>query len=842
MAKGNSSTSYNVLAYPSEDFIPYACYVDKNTILTKNGDLLVTFKIPSFVSNKAKIELFDIREQFRNILVESCKNLNISIYFTTVRKKADIIPAGKDENYFCKQIGEIWNKQNNWYNQFVNEIYVTVIISLDVQDNLLNPIFFLTSLTQTGINMIYSKKIASSHKILQKIISNIMTRMADYDIKLLSIVKKDDGISYSENMRFFSLLINLEKDNFPVTYDAISDIIRTKKLAYGSDVVEVEKDGEKRFASVITLKTFQDMTLNQVDKILQLPMELVITETVSFVDNKYVISQYEEQKNTISLSEDVDLAYISGLDDLVSSNQNKETDYCIGQTSIMVINHEKPELIENVRTLYKSLSDVGIVGIKENVYLPTIFWSQLPGNFRYIKRFNIYPFNKVGNYVSLFNFPTGRLRYNCWGNAITILPTALNTPYFFNFHNKDNGNTVIIGPENTGKTTIMNFLLSRTSKINPRIFYIDTMRSSEVFINAMGGKYYKISPSASDNEMFKMNPFMIEDTPENEKFLNNFIISLVDFQDDGFIEMGKTETQLKSEYKYIPNIIKHIFIMKPEDRSLENVAKQFDTQETKLIYKKLSAWYKKQQISFIFNHNTNTNLDDRIIGVSLKTIIDNENLVTPVVDYLFNIINTNLVNGEPFILAIDDALKIVNNKTLAPIFINMLNEFYQSNAMIIFTTDGHAKLSESVINEPLVDCFATEICLANPKATTYQKKIFGIQEEESRILSLMKPEERNFILKCLTDIVVSSINLKDFEHYKEIYSNTNVSINAMNKAKETVNSEVPEEWVPVFLKIMEEYDKAIKMKKLKENEINQMKWEEARSEEINKNKILSQQQ
>ena len=172
----------------------------------------------------------------------------------------------------------------------------------------------------------------------------------------------------------------------------------------------------------------------------------------------------------------------------------------------------------------------------------------------------------------------------------------------------------------------------------------------------------------------------------------------------------------------------------------------------------------------------------------------------------------------------------------------MLNEFYQSNAMIIFTTDGHAKLSESVINEPLVDCFATEICLANPKATTYQKKIFGIQEEESRILSLMKPEERDFILKCLTDIVVSSINLKDFEHYKEIYSNTNVSINAMNKAKETVNSEVPEEWVPVFLKIMEEYDKAIKMKKLKENEINQMKWEEARSEEINKNKILSQQQ
>ena len=46
----------------------------------------------------------------------------------------------------------------------------------------------------------------------------------------------------------------------------------------------------------------------------------------------------------------------------------------------------------------------------------------------------------------------------------------------------------------------MNFLLSQTSKINPRIFYIDTMRSGEVFINAMGGKYYRISPNISDNE------------------------------------------------------------------------------------------------------------------------------------------------------------------------------------------------------------------------------------------------------------------------------------------------------------------------------------------------------
>ena len=839
MAKNNLlNNSYNALEYPSEDFIPYACYIDKETILTKNSDLLITFKIPSFISNNAKVELFDIRENLRLTLEEFYKNQNISIYFNTIRKKADIIPMGKEEGYLSKRVGEIWNKQNNWYNQFVNEIYITVIISPDYNDNLFNPVFFLTSLTQTGISSAYSKKISQANKVLKKFASTFLERMGQYDMRMLTMEEEEDGVIYSEHMRFFSLLINLEKAYFPITYNSISDIIRTKKMAYGSDMVEVDRNGDKKFASVVTLKSFQNLTLSQADKILQLPIELIITETASFVDNKFVSSLYEEQKHIVSLSEDVDFAYISGLDDLVSYNTGKATNYCIGQTSIMVINKNKNDLNSDVKQLYKAMNSIGVVGVKETVYLPTLFWSQLPANFRYLKRLNITPTNKLGTYVSLFNFPTGKLKYNYWGNAITIIPTALNTPYFFNFHNRNIGNTVIVGLEDTGKTTIMNFLLSRTSKISPRIFYIDTMRSSEVFINAMGGKYYKINPRVSEDEQFKMNPFMIENTPENEKFLYDFIINLVDFQDDGFIEMGQTETQLKLQYQYIPDIIKKIFELEPAERTLEKVVSLFNNENTNLIHNKMSIWYRKQQISFIFNHETNTKIESRITGISLKTVINNQNILTPIVSYLFHIID-ELLDGEPFILAIDNAWKIIDNEYIAPIFFKMLDGFPDKNGLIIVTTDGESKLSESVINDSIVKYFATEIYLANPKISTYQRRVFSLQDEESRILSLMKTDDRNFLLKCINDVVISSINLKDFGYYKDIFSNNNVSINAMKKAKETAESTEPEKWIPIFLKLLEEYNKAVRLKKLKESELNQIKWEEARSDENNKNRILS---
>ena len=838
MAKGSLLGSENVLEYPSEEYIPYACYIDKQTILTKNSDLMMVFKIPSFISNKTKVDLYDVRDNFRLILSTLFKNQAISFYFTTVRKKADIIPYGYETNYFSKTVSDIWNTQNDWYNQFVNEIYITVIISQDAEDNLFNPLFFFTSLTQTGVSSLYSKRIKESHKKLKKFANAIHDKMSDYDIRILSMVEGKDGVIYSEHMRFFSLLVNLEKGRFPITYDGISDVLRTKKLVFGGDMIEVDKSGDKRFASVMSIKSFQNTTLSQIDKILQLPMELIVTETATFIDNKFVLSKYEKQKEMVSLSEDVNLAYISGLDDLISSDSGKDVDYCIGQTTIMVINKIKVDLIDNIKVLYKSLDEIGLVAVKENVFLPTIFWSQLPGNFRYLKRLNIAPSNKLASYVSLFNFPTGKLSYNYWGNAITVIPTALNTPYFFNFHNQRNGNTVIVGLEDMGKTTIMNFLLSQTSKINPRIFYIDTKRNSEIFINALGGKYYKLSPTVEDGEEMKINPFILPQNTNNKDFLIEFIQNLVGFQDDGFIEMGQEETQLKSQYKYIPDIVDRILLMDPEKRTFANIAELFKKNDTILIYNKLSVWYKKPNTSFIFDNPTNINYNDRIIGISLRTVYENKNILIPVVQFLLHMVES-IADGKPFILAIDDAWELIDNKIIAPKFINLLQDLCKKNVATIVTTTGDGKLTESSINMPINEYFATEIYLANPKISSYQKKVFSLKEEESRILSLMKPDNRNFLLKCIQDIIISSINLKDFGYYKNIFSNDNISINAMKKAKQTCNSSNPEVWIPVFIKILEEYEKAVRLKRAKENEIKQLKWEEARSDENNRNKILS---
>ena len=114
----------------SSELIPYACYYNANTILTENGEMLQTIKIPSFVTNKSKENFYSLRNILNKTFKKNSKNENLSFWFQTVRKPVDIVPQNqKYDNYTAKFIMDRWNSHYKWDKQFANEIYITVIIA-----------------------------------------------------------------------------------------------------------------------------------------------------------------------------------------------------------------------------------------------------------------------------------------------------------------------------------------------------------------------------------------------------------------------------------------------------------------------------------------------------------------------------------------------------------------------------------------------------------------------------------------------------------------------------------------------------------------------------------------
>ncbi|KLB45155.1 hypothetical protein XEUV329_21940, partial [Xanthomonas euvesicatoria] len=81
------------------------------------------------------------------------------------------------------------------------------------------------------------------------------------------------------------------------------------------------------------------------------------------------------------------------------------------------------------------------------------------------------------------NFMTGKPKDNPWGDPVMLLKTVAGTPLFFNFHmspededstgKRPPGSTLVLGRIGSGKTTVLDALLTEATKFRPRMFIWD---------------------------------------------------------------------------------------------------------------------------------------------------------------------------------------------------------------------------------------------------------------------------------------------------------------------------------------------------------------------------------
>src|SRR3546814_13865044 len=76
-----------------------------------------------------------------------------------------------------------------------------------------------------------------------------------------------------------------------------------------------------------------------------------------------------------------------------------------------------------------------------------------------------------------------------WGDAIALMKTSARSPYFFSFHKRDIGHTLIVGPTGGGKTVIVNFLMAQAVKSGARQIFVVTDRGARISVLASGGTY-----------------------------------------------------------------------------------------------------------------------------------------------------------------------------------------------------------------------------------------------------------------------------------------------------------------------------------------------------------------
>ncbi len=774
----------------NEDFIPYACYYNKNTILTKNGELMKVIRITGFSHESISSELVNLRETIRDSILKNINTDNFALWINTIRRKKNIAPYGKFNEFFSQALNDAWEEKNQWHDQFVNELYITVIIE-GYNTSITNLNSLMRSFSLGSTKALHAKQLTTSYKELNMVTSHIMEDLDSYGAKIIGISEFKDEF-YSEPMRFFGKIINLHEDRFPLTATDMSEELSANYgMALGNNSLAVSGNDSKNYAAMFSVKEYQEISVAALDRFLQLPQEFIITQSIDFIDRNRALMELDYQNYILDVSGDQYMRDLSGLEHIIAGDAGGVTDYGKQQITIMLINKTPEGLGDDIKNSLEKLQDLGLVTVREDIFSELCFWSQLPGNFRFLRRQKPINIGRIGGFASLHNFPAGNRLGNYWGPAVTIFRTVLGTPYFFNFHDGKAGHTMIIGPEGSGKTVLLNFLVGQARKFNSKIYYFGTNRSGKIFINALEGNYLSLNKDLDHAEVLKLCPLSLKKTPENIAFLKKWFRYLVHY--------GKDKVDEK-ELELIPNIVDQI--ISQDIRRLSKAAQLFNKDETKHIYQKLVPWHSDGKYAFIFDHDTGINFETNPVNaLDLTPILSKKLILVPVISYVLHKIE-NRLDGTPAILVLDEAWELIDNYATGPGINDFLKRLQEKNCIIIFATKSVKNAAKSNITESIHNNVATQIFLPDQKPTKYYKTIFGLNDEEFSLLSAMDLDNRHFLLKHGEDSVIASLDLSETQNITSVLSSSKETLFAMDELKKKYGKK-SKDWVPEFLDLIE---------------------------------------
>lgn len=775
--------------FPESDFIPYKYHWNNHTILTKSNDLLQIIKFGGFSFETADDEDVDIRKSIRNLLLKGIGAGQISLYFHIIRRKKTSVDEDKVEHNmppgFATYLEEEWQKKHLNQKSFVNELYVTVIRRNEKKGVAAVGGMF-SKLQEKADKTAWEKSMKEAHEELDEMVSRVVSTLRDYKPEVLGTIQEEDGV-YSEMLEFLGKLVNcgFSSKMLVPTMD-ISEYIPTNRLYFGKRAIEVKGSTGSRFAGIVSVKEYpQQTSATMLDSFLQMPFELIISQSFTSTDRTAAIQSMKIQQGRMIAAGDVAVSQIGEISQALDDAMSGSIGFGKHHLTVMCI-EDTPRGLENALAQASTeLGTAGAIPARERVNLEPAYWAQLPGNDEFAARKATINTLNLSSFASLHNYPTGKDYGNHWGESVTMLDTTSGTPFYFNFHVRDVGHTTIIGPTGAGKTVLMNFLCAQARKFKCRMFFFDKDRGAEIFIRALSGTYTTIDPSRSCG----FNPFALPDAGENRTFLTEWMKSLVSVNG----EPVTAEDSTRIEEAVVGN-----YKLKPEDRTLSNVVPFLGMGGPDSLAGRIAMWHGHGSHAPVFD-NKEDNIDfekNLIFGFEMAELLKDKASLGPVLLYLFHKINLSL-DGTPSMIVLDEAWALIDNDVFAPKIKDWLKVLRKLNCFVVFATQSVEDASKSQISDTLIQQTATQIFLPNLKATDVYRTHFMMSQREFTLIKTTDPGTRFFLVKQGMDAVVARIDLSGMDDMINVLSGRAETVRLLDKIRAEVGDN-PDDWLPVF--------------------------------------------
>jgi type IV secretory pathway VirB4 component len=295
---------------------------------------------------------------------------------------------------------------------------------------------------------------------------------------------------------------------------------------------------------------------------------------------------------------------------------------------------------------------------------------------------------------------------------------------------------MILGRTGSGKSFLLNFLVTNMQKYNPYTFIFDLGGSFESLTRIFGGTYVRVGLKSPT---FKINPFSIVPTKENLDFLVLFIKVLM----QGSSPLELTPAEERDLYHQIENL----YEIDPSLRTLSVLA---NTLERRLA-DRLARWTAGGQFDFVFDNAEDTITFSRFQCFDFQGMNQYPEVLEPLLFYILHRANASI--SDPKIsqtfkaFLIDEAWLFLKNPVIKSYIIEALKTWRKQNAAMILSTQSLDELRKSEILDIIVESCPTKIFLANPDMDRelYQSQ-FHLNDNEVELVSTLRPKQQ-FLIK-----------------------------------------------------------------------------------------------
>ncbi|MBZ4039589.1 VirB4 family type IV secretion/conjugal transfer ATPase [Novilysobacter selenitireducens] len=790
---------------PISEFVPLSTHVSPTVMKTTGGDYLLAWRLGGlpFVGRE-QWEIEHRHNTFNRMLqtLRAPDFVNVAFWVHDVRRRGRIRGGGQFSQAFNQQLSDAYFESLSSQKVMQNELYLTMLYRPIVSGKR----FVEKSADPVRLQSEQDQAIA---KVLE-LAGNVEAVLKDYAPNRLGMYEAPNGVVFSEVLEFYGYLLNRVDEPVPVLEAPVAGYLPVSRHMFSAktgDFVIRTPDGRNHFGAMLNIKEYSDATYPGIlNGLKYLDLEYVITHSFSPVGRQDALKVLDRTKGMMISSGDKAVSQIVELDHAM--DQLASGNFVLGEYhfSLALYAEQQERLAHHIATARAELSNAGFVSAREDLAVAAAFYAQLPGNWKCRTRLaNVSSLNFLG-LSPLHNFATGKKDGNPWGGCVTVLQTTNGQPYYFNFHathpaensvgEKAIANTMVIGKSGTGKTALINFLLSQVQKLEPAptVFFFDKDRGAEIFVRACGGNYMALD----NGQPTGFNPFQCERSERNVQFLADLVKVLAGKLD----YTAREESDIFRAVEAMLDTPRHL-------RSMTNFQKSLPNMGDDGLYARLRKWTVGHSLGWVFDNPDDTIDLSRanIIGFDYTDILDNPEVRVPVINYLLHRLE-ELIDGRPLIYVMDEFWKILDGQGgLKEFAKNKQKTIRKQNGLGIFATQSPEDALASDIAAALIEQTATLILLPNPNASR-EDYVDGLKLTDAEYQVVVNLDERSrcFLVKQGHASSVCQLNLRGMDDALSVISASTDNIEVMHRvlAEEALrhgtsaNALRPEQWLERF--------------------------------------------